>query len=216
MRLAQRARAFGIMFVPDKLQALREARRVVKDGGLLCLSVWDAIEKNAHALACAEAIEGLFPGDEQVRFRVPYEMHDPALLRSLLADAGFHESASTPCALRWIGSVREPWRSGRSAARRDRSSCAPSMGAILEVEVLLQAGHSERSEAQLREGDRAWEGSVERNREPMDKNRIRGDAEQGEQAMKLRSSRGQGSGGVNPAVVRGRIAFLPGEISPCA
>jgi hypothetical protein len=31
-----------------------------------------------------------------------------------------------------------------------------------------------------------------------------------------RSSRGQGSGGVNPAVVRGRIAFLPGEISPRA
>ena len=29
-----------------------------------------------------------------------------------------------------------------------------------------------------------------------------------------RSPCGQGSGGVNPAVVRGRIAFLPGEISP--
>ena len=56
------------------------------------------------------------------------------------------------------------------------------MGAILEVRVLLQAGHSEQSEAQLREGDRAWEGSVERNREPMDKNRIQGDADQGEQA----------------------------------
>jgi hypothetical protein len=56
------------------------------------------------------------------------------------------------------------------------------MGAILEVRVLLQAGHSEQSKAQLREGDRAWEGSAERNREPMDKNRIQGDADQGEQA----------------------------------
>jgi hypothetical protein len=46
------------------------------------------------------------------------------------------------------------------------------MGAILEVEVLLQAGHSEQSEAQLRKGDRPWGGSVERNREPMDKNWI--------------------------------------------
>jgi hypothetical protein len=35
---------------------------------------------------------------------------------------------------------------------------------------------------QLREGDRAWEGSMERNREPMDKNRIRGVADQGERA----------------------------------
>ena len=40
--------------------------------------------------------------------------------------------------------------------------CAPSMGALLEVQVLPQAGHSERSEAQLHEGDRVWGGSVER------------------------------------------------------
>ena len=49
---------------------------------------------------------------------------------------------------------------------------APSMGAILEVQVLPQADHSERSEAQLREGDRAWGGSVERNRESRYTNRI--------------------------------------------
>ena len=56
------------------------------------------------------------------------------------------------------------------------------MGAILEVKVLPQADHSERSEAQLREGDRAWGGSVERNREPMNKNQIGGTAYQGEWA----------------------------------
>jgi hypothetical protein len=38
---------------------------------------------------------------------------------------------------------------------------APSMGAILEVKVLPRADHSERNEVQLREGDRAWEGSME-------------------------------------------------------
>jgi len=36
------------------------------------------------------------------------------------------------------------------------------MGAHLRVQVPLQAGHSEQSEAQLHEGDRAWEGSAER------------------------------------------------------
>ena len=35
--------------------------------------------------------------------------------------------------------------------------CAPSIGAILEVEVLLRAGHSEQREVQLRESDQAWE-----------------------------------------------------------
>jgi hypothetical protein len=38
---------------------------------------------------------------------------------------------------------------------------APSMGAHLRVQVLLRAGHIEQSEAQLREGERAREGSVE-------------------------------------------------------
>jgi hypothetical protein len=50
------------------------------------------------------------------------------------------------------------------------------MGALLEVKVLPQADHSERSEAQLREGDRPWRGSVERTFEPMNKNRIEGEA----------------------------------------
>ena len=36
------------------------------------------------------------------------------------------------------------------------------MGAHLWVKVPPRAGHSERSEAQLHEGDRVWEGSVER------------------------------------------------------
>ena len=59
---------------------------------------------------------------------------------------------------------------------------APSMGALLRVQVPPQADHSERSEAQLQEGDRLWEGSVERNCEPMYTNRIEGAAEQGERA----------------------------------
>jgi hypothetical protein len=50
--------------------------------------------------------------------------------------------------------------------------CAPSMGAILEVEVLLRADHSEQREVQLRESDRSWGGSTERIREPMNKNQI--------------------------------------------
>ncbi|MDT0619971.1 hypothetical protein RM531_15995, partial [Salinisphaera sp. P385] len=60
--------------------------------------------------------------------------------------------------------------------------CAPGTGALLQVEVLPEVGHDDRSEAQLREGDRAWGGSVERSCEPMDKNRIQGAAEQGEWA----------------------------------
>lgn len=83
--------AFGIMFVPDKPAAFREARRVLKTGGSLLFNVWDRLEENPHAAANAEVLEGLFPNDQEMRSRVPFEMHDPALLRRLLAEARFQE-----------------------------------------------------------------------------------------------------------------------------
>ena len=55
---------------------------------------------------------------------------------------------------------------------------------------------------------------MERNRGPMNKNRIQGDAWQGERASDRKALVVKDQGGVNPAVVRGRIAFLPGEIPP--
>jgi len=89
------------------------------------------------------------------------------------------------------------------------------MGAALEVKVLSEAGHRNRSEPQLREGDRPWEGSGERNRGPTNRNRIQGAAERGEWALDREASMAKRSG-VDPAAVRGRAAFLPGEISPRA
>jgi hypothetical protein len=61
------------------------------------------------------------------------------------------------------------------------------MGALLWVQVPPQVDHSERSEAQLHEGDRVWEGSVERSCEPMNKNRIKGGADQGERAVERKA-----------------------------
>lgn len=82
---------FGIMFVPDRAAMLREARRVLVEDGLLLFNVWDRIENNPAAAANAEVLESLFPGDAEMRFRTPYDMHDFALLRALLAGARFRE-----------------------------------------------------------------------------------------------------------------------------
>jgi hypothetical protein len=46
--------------------------------------------------------------------------------------------------------------------------------------VPTRVGYNERREARLHEGDRVWGGSVERNFGPMDKNRVKGGADQRE------------------------------------
>src|SRR6202022_2936932 len=71
----------------------------------------------------------------------------------------------------------------QKAPTRGPFLCAPSMGALLWVKVPSRVDHSERSEAQLHEGDRVWGGSVERSCGPMNKNRIEGVADQGERAI---------------------------------
>jgi hypothetical protein len=55
------------------------------------------------------------------------------------------------------------------------------MNVVLEVKVLSEGDHPERSELQLRKGDRPWEGS--RDRGPMYKNRIYDGVERGERVI---------------------------------
>jgi hypothetical protein len=78
-----------MMFMPDKVAALRETRRTLADGGTIHFTVWGSLEDNPHSAAAAEVIEGLVPGDTELRFRIPWELHDPALLQSLVSQAGY-------------------------------------------------------------------------------------------------------------------------------
>ena len=81
---------FGLMFVPDKKAAIRECRRVLVDGGLVALNVWDSLEYNPFARTVHETIAGFFPEDPP-RFyeRGPFGFHDRAVLRDLLDTGGF-------------------------------------------------------------------------------------------------------------------------------
>lgn len=83
--------AFGVMFVPDKKAAFREARRVLREGGIFLFNVWDGLDANPHSRATNDVIEAMFPGDAEMRFRGPFEFNDRTVLHALLAGACFRE-----------------------------------------------------------------------------------------------------------------------------
>ncbi len=82
--------AFGIMFFPDKAAAMKEARRVLRSGGVLLLDVWDGLDANPHGRANAEVMDELFPGDLEMQFaKMPYGFNDPAAIEKMLRESGF-------------------------------------------------------------------------------------------------------------------------------
>jgi SAM-dependent methyltransferase len=101
---------FGVMFFPDKPEAMREARRVLRPGGAFVFNAWDRIERNEFALTVAEALATVFPEDPP-RFmaRVPHGYHDVALIASDVARGGFATPAiETVAARSRAGSARDP------------------------------------------------------------------------------------------------------------
>lgn len=81
---------FGAMFFPDKVQAYREARRVLKPGGLYLFNVWDRIAENDFADVVTQCLAGVFPTDPP-RFlaRTPHGYHDTDRIVAELEDASF-------------------------------------------------------------------------------------------------------------------------------
>lgn len=85
---------FGVMFFPDRVGAYREARRVLKRGGLFLFNVWDSLAANPASAALAKAVADLFPDDPPSFLgRVPFGYSDVKRIEKDLAAAGFEEVA---------------------------------------------------------------------------------------------------------------------------
>jgi len=80
---------YGMMFPPDKPAAVREARRVLGDGGLFVFNIWDDLAGNPYAQAIQQAVFSYFPSDPPSFFNVPYGYADASFWLNLLGAHGF-------------------------------------------------------------------------------------------------------------------------------
>jgi len=80
---------FGLMFFDDRLQALREMRRVLTPGGRLAVAVWDRLENSPGYAAMAALLERLFGRCICGELYAPFALGDAEKLRALFEEAGF-------------------------------------------------------------------------------------------------------------------------------
>lgn len=83
---------WGYMLMADPAAALRESRRVLRDGGPLALAVWAAPDRNPWASLPAMTLvqRGHVPPPEPGAPGI-FAMADPGRIRSLVTGAGFGE-----------------------------------------------------------------------------------------------------------------------------
>ena len=80
---------FGMMFVPDKAAAVREAERVLKDGGLFAFNVWDSYAENPAGRIANDVVTSFFDHDPPTFYQIPFGFHDPEMWTRLLQENGF-------------------------------------------------------------------------------------------------------------------------------
>ncbi len=80
---------FGVMFYSDRLEAYREALRVLKPGGRLLFTCWNNIEENPAARLTQDVVERFFPVDPPAFYTIPFAYNESMLIREEVLTAGF-------------------------------------------------------------------------------------------------------------------------------
>jgi SAM-dependent methyltransferase len=82
---------FGVMFMPDKAAAFRQARRALRPDGRFIFTVWDRIETNPLMQIAEDTTASLFPEDPpHFLGRTPCGYHDKGRIERELRAAGFN------------------------------------------------------------------------------------------------------------------------------
>jgi len=114
---------FGLMFVPDPVRALREMRRVLRDGGRLGLVVWSTAERAPFVSLSQRVLTAYLPPPPAgAPLPGPLQLGEPGLLERHVADAGFRDIVVTTRTLECV--LDDPEEMWRGQALNGSSSAA--------------------------------------------------------------------------------------------
>lgn len=88
---------FGYMFVPDRMQAFREAFRVLKKGGMLLFTTWDEMKYNGASNVYRKAVKKYVGDTLPDSYKLPFAMHDAGEIKEQLKSVGFIEINAERC-----------------------------------------------------------------------------------------------------------------------
>jgi SAM-dependent methyltransferase len=103
---------FGMMFVPDKDRAFREAWRVLAPGGRFVFNVWDAFAGNPFGRITYEVGASLFPENPPAFYKTPFGDHDPDAHTDRARRAGFAAVTVEGVALEGVSESAEHFAAG--------------------------------------------------------------------------------------------------------
>ncbi len=123
---------FGLMFFPDRVQAIREMLRCVRPGGGIAVAVWDTLDRSEAYPMTVELFRNRAGEAAADALRAPFVLGDTDELRSLFEQAG----ASSFTIQSHHGTARFP--SVRSMVEADLRGWLPVMGVTLDEPLIEQ------------------------------------------------------------------------------